>query len=96
MVKAAIAPSRGRTPTRADRRTPSLLDLWLTALGEHQRHTVKRLGTMPRGEIDLAEREQRGNREARKLKKAKVKGDYSRAKPKSCSMAVNPVSDKGK
>src|SRR5689334_13466396 len=43
MVKAAIAPSSGRTLTPAGRRTPSLLDLWLAAFGKQQRHAVKRL-----------------------------------------------------
>jgi hypothetical protein len=71
MVKTAIAPSSSGIPTRADRRTPSLLDLWLTAFGEHQRHAVKRLGTIPQGEIDMAKSEQRGNGEAKKPKKAR-------------------------
>jgi len=69
MVKPATAPSSDR---RANRRTPTLLDLWLTAFSKHQRHGVKHLSNILQEETDTAKGEQRGKREAKKSKKAKV------------------------
>jgi hypothetical protein len=96
MVKAAIAPSSGRIPTRAYCRTPSLLDLWLTTFGKHQRHAVKRLNNTLQGEIDMAKGEQRGNREAKKPKKPKIRVIAAAPSQKAAAWQPTLASDKRK
>jgi hypothetical protein len=96
MVKTATAPSSGRIPTRTDRRTPSLLDLWLTAFGKHQRHAIKHLDKTLQGEIDMAKGEQRRNREAKKPKKAKIRVIAAAPSQKAVAWQPTPAFDKRK
>lgn len=91
-----MAPSSGRKPTRADRRAPPLLDLWLAALGKHQRHAIKRLDNTLQGEIDMAKGEQRGNREAKKPKKAKIRVIAAAPSQKAAAWLPTRASDKRK
>jgi hypothetical protein len=86
MVKAAIVPSSGRLPIRAVHRPPSLLDLWLTAFGKHQRNAVKRLDTVPEEKSTCQGRTSR----SREAQESKDQGNCSRARPKSCCMAASP------
>lgn len=94
MVKTATAPSSGRIPTRTDRWTPSLLDLWLTAFGN--RHAIKRLDNSLQGEIDMAKGEQRGNREAKKPKKPEIRVIAAAPSQKAAAWQPASASDKRK
>jgi hypothetical protein len=65
-------------------------------LGKHQRHAVKRLNNTFQGEIDMAKGEQRGNREAKKPKKAKVKVIAAAPSQKASAWQPTSASDKRK